>query len=402
MSSESIEDYIKNLVDNPELEKDIEKVFDCLDETKDTCFFTAGDFQITSTVNGLNFLGNYSFASMINMLIPDLFTRCMTNYYDDSDPFSKTNSLIRTCPVYSNLLSGESNYVSSTKINSLGIQFFYQKLINPTLIKGFFYYNFTTNFNQVNNIFSRFTSVTERVNTFFISKLNTINYGNYTDPQEIFNELYSENSILVQILKFNKLLNEVLQKNKNGTNICQYFIPYLFIFYCLANNDNNLIPLNTLNSDRTLYGMEYSDLFYIANMRTNLETVFQNLRSNILLGSDATNDQVALFVNYLKNSNIFIIIDLAVEVYNDIISQISQILQKKTIINVAYENELVLLDCLRLYYNYIDNETFLINNSGTEQKISAKYLNDTKKLIKDYIEALELQNPLPEPPSICK
>ena len=402
MSSENIEDYIKNLVDNSELEQDIEKVFDCLDETEDSCFFIAGDFQITSTVNGLNFLGNYSFPTMINMLIPDLFTRCMTNYYDDSDPLTKSISLIKTCPIYSNLLEGESSYVSNSNIYSLGINFFYQKIINPTLIKGFFYYNFTTNFNQVDNIFKRFSSVTERVNLYFQSKLNTINYGNYTDPEEIFNELYSENSILIQILKFNKLLNEVLEKNKNGTNICQYFIPYLFIFYCLANNENNLIPLNTLNADRTLYGMEYSDLFYIANMRTNLETVFQNLRSNILIGSDATDEKVAIFVDYLKNNNIFVIIDLAVEVYNDIISQISQILQKKTIIDVDYENELVLLDCLRLYYNYIDNEIFLINNSVTDENISTKYLQDTKKLIKDYIEALNEQTPLPEPPSICK
>lgn len=402
MSSENIEDYIKNLVDNKELEEDIEKVFDCLDETENTCFFTAGDFQITSTINGLNFLGNYTFPSMINMLIPDLFTRCMTNYYDDSDPFSKSISLQKTCPIYSQLSQGESNYVSTTDIYSLGINFYYQKLINPTLIKGLFYYNFTTNFDQVDNIFKRFTSVTERVNTFFVSKLNTINYGNYTDPEEIFNELYSENSILIQILKFNKLLNEVLEKNKNGTNICQYFIPYLFIFYCLANNLNNLIPLSTYNSDRTLYGMEYSDLFYIANMRTSLDTVFQNLKSNILIGSDDTEELVSIFVNNLKNNNIFVIIDLAVEVYNDIISEISQILQKKTIINVAYENELVLLDCLRLYYNYIDNETFLINTSGTDKKISTKYLLDTKYLIKDYIEALEKQNPLPEPPSICK
>ena len=402
MSSENIEDYIKNLVDNKELEEDIEKVFDCLDETENTCFFTAGDFQITSTINGLNFLGNYTFPSMINMLIPDLFTRCMTNYYDDSDPFSKSISLQKTCPIYSQLSQGESNYVSTTDIYSLGINFYYQKLINPTLIKGLFYYNFTTNFDQVDNIFKRFTSVTERVNTFFVSKLNTINYGNYTDPEEIFNELYSENSILIQILKFNKLLNEVLEKNKNGTNICQYFIPYLFIFYCLANNLNNLIPLSTYNSDRTLYGMEYSDLFYIANMRTSLDTVFQNLKSNILIGSDDTEELVSIFVNNLKNNNIFVIIDLAVEVYNDIISEISQILQKKTIINVAYENELVLLDCLRLYYNYIDNETFLINTSGTDKKISTKYLLDTKYLINDYIEALEKQNPLPEPPSICK
>ena len=402
MSSENIEEYIKNLVDNIELKQDIENVFDCLDENEDACYFTGGDFQITSTINGLNFLGNYSFPIMINMLIPDLFTRCMTNYYDDNNPISKSIALIKTCPVYSNLIQGESNYVNNANISSLDIQFYYQKLINPTLIKGFFYYNFTTNFNQVDDIFKRFTSVRERVNTFFVSKLNTTNYGNYTDPQEIFNELYSENSILVQILKFNKLLNEVLEKNKNGTNICQYFIPYLFIFYCLANNQYNLIPLNTLNADRSLYGMEYSDLFYIANMRTNLETIFQNLKSNILLGSNATNDQVSVFVDYLKNNNIFIIIDLAVEVYDDIISQISQILQKKTIINVTYENELVLLDCLRLYYNYVDNETFLINSSDSDEKISTIYLTEIKSLIKKYIEALETQSSLPEPPGICK
>ena len=137
-------------------------------------------------------------------------------------------------------------------------------------------------------------------------------------------------------------------------------------------------------------------------MRRNLETIFQNLRSNILIGSEATDESLAIFIDYLKNNNIFVIIDLAVEVYDDIISQISQILQKKTIINVAYENELVLLDCLRLYYNYIDNEIFLINNSVTDENISTKYLQDTKKLIKDYIVALNEQTPLPELPSICK
>ena len=381
MTDINIEKYISELIDDNEIKEEITNFFNNIDNNEQ-CYFTAGDFQITPTIDGLSFLGNYSFPTIINMLIPDLFTKCMTSHYNT--PIEKSIFLSKSCPVYSNTFSIKKKNID---INNLSIHFYYQKIINKELIKSLLYFNFSSNFMKISSLKNRLIFLSKRVNIYLESKINNINYANHTKPEEIFYEIYDKDSLIVQLLDFKLKLQEVLNTDKNGINICKYNIPYVFTYYCINNIDKNiLLPLSSVTSDRTLYSMSYSDLFYLSNAKWALPLLISNLQK--LFNTRIPSDEIENFIYNIKQSNIFTIFEIVDETFNEIITQISNILQKKTTILSSYENNHMLLKCLKLYYNYVSNEIFLINNSGVNEHISNIYLDDIKNFIKYVINLI--------------
>ena len=381
MTDLNIEKYIEELIDDNEIKEEITNFFDSMNNNEQQCYFTAGEFQIAPTVDGLNFLGNYTFPTMINMLIPDLFIQCVTSYY--KNPTEKLTMLKTSCPIYTDIFSNNNN----KNLNDISVNYYYQKLINKDLIKSLLYFNFTSNFTKVTSLQHRLVFLSQKVSIFLDRKIDHINYSNFTKPEEIFNAIYDKDSIIIQLMEFRQQLFNALDQNKNGTNICNYNIPYLFTFYCINNKEKNCLqPLNTITSDKTLYTMSYSDLYYLSNAKWALPVLISNI--NKLLNSRIPPDEIENFINNITYSNIFTVFDIVAETYDEILSEISFILQKKTIIPLKYTYTSNLLECLFLYYNYVSNEIFLINNSGINEHISNIYLEDIKNTIKFFIDLI--------------
>jgi len=284
------------------------------------------------------------------MLIPDLFLECTTTEYKDNS--DRLLFLQNLCPIYTFTNYGESFY--GKKISSTNIDIYYQKTIDNELISSFFYFNFTSDFRNEKELFNIF-SLEEKVKK-YLSEKHYGNNSNYTTAQDIFNELYSSNSLLIQFINFSNILKEVLKKNKNGTNICQYYMPWLFTFNCLGNIENILIPYNSFNTVKILYALEYADLFYLSNC--------ENIIDSLLLSTEKYLENKDL-INIIRKSNIFEIIKIALSVYNDILLEINYILTDKVYVKKPYQNTLNLFNCINLYYNYVKNEIFLIKESNS-------------------------------------
>jgi len=349
-NNNNLDEYIKSLLeDDPNLQNEVENLLNNTNTNYDSCSYKLDDLIIIPTTTGLSFLANYNFLTIINMLIPDLFLKCTTTkYISNIDRFI---FLPQSCPIYTFTTQGFNK--NNILIDSINIDLYYKKIIDIELIKSFCYFNFTSEYSQDSSQILRLFSLEDRVKLYLLNKPPN-NNSKFTDPQIIFAELYSSNSLLIQIIEFSNKLNEALGLNKNGTNICQYIIPWLFTYNCSGNESNELIPYNSFNSNKSLYGLEYADMFYLSNIRNNintlLETVF-NYNGNLEL------------INIIKNSNIFIIIDSALAVYNNILMQISYILTNKIYVKQPYQNILNLFKCLNLYNNYVENEIFLTNQS---------------------------------------
>jgi len=368
--TEKLEEFIKSLLEeDPNLENEIENLLNKTENESDffTCSFRLNDLIITPTTTGLSFLANYNFLNIVNMLIPDLFLECTTLKYPDD--ILREIILPRACPIYTSYYEVIGKY--GNLIDALDIDINIQKTIDLELIKSFFYFNFTSDYTQDSSQVLRLFSLEERVKEYLLNKPQN-NSSKYTDPQVIFSELYSSNSLLIQIIEFSNKLNEALGLNKNGTNICQYNIPWLFTFNCIGNDENIIIPYNSFNSNKSLYSLEYSDMFYLSNIRNTINTLLETVYT--------TTNNLEL-VNILKKSNIFIIIDAALAVYNNILVEISYILTNKIYVKSPYQNIVNLFTCLNLYYNYVENEIFLNQQIGPTNSNSNSFTENDKNIL---------------------
>ena len=343
-----LDEFIKSLLeDDPNLQNEVSSLLNNNNTNYSACSYTPNDLIITPTTTGLSFLANYNFLNIVNMLIPDLFLECATTSYNSDE--ERLIYLPKSCPIYTYTTSGISDY--GKPIDSVNITIKFQNIIDPELIASFFFFNFTTDYRTNTSQFDRIFSLEERVLKYLANKPPNNSYK-YTEPQIIFKEIYSSDSILIQIIEFSNKLNEVLGINNNGTNICSYFIPWLFTYNCVGNDINNLIPYNSFNSNKSLFAFEYSDLFYLSNIRLSISTLIESVYKY--------NQNIEL-INVIKKSNIFVIIEIALAVYNNTLQQISYLLTNKIYVKEPYENPQNFIACLTLYNNYVQNETFLNN-----------------------------------------
>jgi len=343
----NLDEYIKSLLeDDPNLQNEVENLLNYTNNNNDiaSCSYQLNDLLITPTTTGLSFLANYNFLNIINMLIPDLFLICTTTKYDSD--FIRQIILPNSCPIYT--LTEQVTTIYGTN-DALSININIQEIIDIELIQSFFYFNFTSEYAQDSSQILRLFSLLERVKLYLLNKPPN-NESKFTDPEVIFAELYSSNSLLIQIIEFSNKLNEVLGINKNGTNICQYNIPWFFTFNCLGNVDNVIIPYNSFNSNKSLFSLEYADMFYLSNIRNTINTLLETVYTY--------NSDLEL-KNIIKKSNIFIIIDAALAVYNNILLEISYILTNKIYVKQPYQNIINLFKCLNLYNNYVENQIYL-------------------------------------------
>ena len=361
--SNKLDEYIKSLLeDDNNLQNEVENLLNNTESNYNNCSYNVKELIITPTTTGLTFLANYNFVNIINMLIPDLFLECTTaSYNDDAE---RLIYLPKVCPIISYKTPKTEESINNVKriYESINIQLNIQRTIETELIASFLYFNFTSDYRTGNSQFTRLFSLEERVQEYLLNKPSN-NSSKYTEPQVIFAEIYSSDSLLIQIINFSNKLNEVLNYNKNGLNICQYFIPWLFTYNCLQYNNgtsSNFYPYTSYNTNKSLYAMEYSDLFYLSNMNNSSSNSINVLLETLYKYTNDLN-----LIKLVKVSNIFTIIQIALDVYNNILMQISYILSNKIYVTSAYQNPINLFKCLNLYYNYVKNEIFLNNQPNS-------------------------------------
>ena len=314
-------------LENNDLIKEINNIFNNLESIDTNCSYPYSKTDNISIV-GLNFYNNY-FVNSFNysFLTPNLFRTCFVQ---------KNIPIPNICPNF------EKNSI---------IKNYLPLLLDKEYIKGFLYFNYSSDiYNNNPFITSPTLMMKNKINNILQSKRGT-NYGNYTSAPVIFNYLYSSNSLLIQLLKLNVILNDARKAYTEQRVIKPFQIPWNILLYCSCNN-NNIYFDNTNNNNlatrlrKTLYQVDLNaiNLLYDNNNLYNSNKI-------ILNNMNINNYQK----NILKN-NILKILQYSLEVYNDTLMEIEYFMLSKKYNKPCYMNisNLELLN--NLYSNYTSNQ----------------------------------------------
>jgi len=284
--NEDIQNEINNLIDN------------------DTC---------SVKYRPLNYYSVIGFSSIYFIkIIPNLFRQCYIN---------STLLIPNICP----------SIVENSEIN-----LYLPKLIEEKYIKSFLYYNFPCNITDIYTIQKLINNI-KSSNTILASKKKNETYSSYTNPSILFSQLYSDNSMLVQLLNLFKFINisNNLTNNSLIGSIFKIKWDCTLSWYC--NNNNTYIVGNNNNS----IILNYTD-----------GSTLYNLYYNIY------NEEILNLFNINSNNsiNILTILKYAVDVYQQILIQIEYYLQSKTycLFDYMLPNNIPIL--FSLYNNYYNNQ----------------------------------------------
>ncbi len=257
--------------------------------------------------------GDSNFFKIIDFtyLIPNLFRKCY---------FKNTLKIPDIC----------INYISNDE-QFKNLPF----LIDELYIKGFLYFNFPANINNFKYYKNYINNVINKKNYLNTKSFNTT-YGSFTTSNVFYNSIYSPNSMLTQLLNFDfetKFDNNYLNNQKIN---CAFKVLWDYTTGCaLSNlyvvnkfNDNNIITqqnMSLINQIRTTY---FNDFKY------------KDINSNEIL--------------FIYKSNIYVILQYALEVYNDILIEFDYYIRdasycKKDYMNI--NNIPILVKLYQIYYN---------------------------------------------------
>ena len=341
-------EYIKNNFNDKEIDNasdEIDTLYKNFNEIDECTFFI--NIIISPSILGLGFFENFNLLTAINMITPDLFRKCFVR---DPDNFKQTSQYI--CPTYSKM-------PLLTPSADIGYEYnnFYQLLIEKDILKGFLYFNFSSNpFDQrlglISTLFLKYRFLENFPN-------GEVNNNNFTNVQTIFNKLYSDNSLLVQLLNFNNQLeNSVSSFEINNTNYPRVSIPWITSYTCLSisPNPNKFIIYNNVENPLENNELLYADMYYLSTSKVNYKALSEQI------GSDINSPQLTETIN---NNNIYNLLDIALEVYQDILVELNALIYKKQYKQKPYTSYYVLSQCINYYCNYLQNEAFLFTGSSS-------------------------------------
>ncbi len=343
--------YFSDL-ESAEAKKEVDDIISAVNDEEGCSFFV--DNIVTPSTLGLSFFQNSNLFISINLIIPDLFRKCFAR-----DPVSFNKSSPIVCPSYSRM---PLDIVTDMKYS---YNFFFQKLIDENFIKGFLYFDFSSNpknmtINDIPAFFLKF-----RYYNSVPSETIYQNQDNFYSVTQVFDQIYSKDSLLVQLLNLDKQLKESSKDGVNNTNLPPFRIPWISTYSCLSEESlpSNFIPYNNIFAEKDSNfknSLEYSDLLYLNAARDNFQSIsdqFSNFLEDITIGE------------IVKKNNIYTVIELAKEVYNEIIKELNSLLSDKSYNYPEYTNFLTLIECLNIYCNYVQNESKLLGLSSLDVSI---------------------------------
>jgi hypothetical protein len=295
------------------------EVDNILNEPESSCsfFFNQNNEYVLTGADDIIKVIDYTY------LIPNLFRKCY---------IYKSISIPNICL---NCINNTTNVITK----------YLPYILEENLIKSFLYFNFPVNIKYYNNI----NSYISRVINYRIvidNKAKNTTYGSITPSPTLYNYIYSNNSMLTNLIAFNSILN-------NQTSGCPYIVPWDYTTGCFITrnrftneveeyivgpfDDNNIISQTTIDI------LNYLRYTYFNNF------TFTNINYNDIL--------------LLFKSNIYVILQYAQEVYLDILNVYASILIGTDYCMKDYMSISNVPILMELYNNFYNNQIYSNNNS---------------------------------------
>ena len=319
ISSNGIIDFINSVKDKytNEIEAEIDELFRTLVSSEQCSFrltIPSSIYEVFGVSGIINYI-DYTY------LIPNLFRLC---YLETS--FNIPNICV--------------NYVGTSTVS-----YYYPNLLSDKYIKSFLYYNVSASYKHAESLNKMIISVINLEN-YVNTKKRNITYGSVTPSTVIFNNIYSNNSMLRQLLLFNSFINLVNNNTYTDKVLKPFTVLWDYTTGCVNKsvkkytvgvyNSNNIIDLSTI---KILNHLRYSSFNNFDTTDVNYNTITRVLKSNI-----------------------FRILDLALEVQRDINEQINYYLSSKTYCLKDYMQIKNIPFLIKLYKNFYKNQIETIQN----------------------------------------
>jgi len=316
-----------NLNQYNKIKNDIDNIFNNI--LDDTCYIYYDIPTYTLSVLGV---GNTIKLSDFTFLIPNLFRKCYAQL-NASTPY--------ICPTYNNPQNTTS---------------YYPALINVDLIKSFLYFNFPCSINYINNNNTYNMNFINSLNIFMTDKKFNSTYNSYTTPLNVIYNIYSTNSLLVQLMNFNNYLSQSYNSYIAGTIINNFNIIWDFTKECVSYTDSkNIYTIgNFLNGYSTI---NQSTGYILYNTNNSLLNFYN---SSVNPSGITTNGLIIL-----QDNSIFTILEIAKSVFEDVIEEIQYEFESKFYCKKAYMYTYNIPTLLKIYKNYYNNQIYTINNGLT-------------------------------------
>jgi hypothetical protein len=314
---------------------EINNIFNNIDESN--CYIEdtlTASIKINGAAGVLNEVGVYELV----YIIPNIFRKCF---------YSKQIKLPEACPSY----TSSNNYIQNLPL-----------IINKNIIKSLLYFNFPSNYKNY-NIYSQINQISKLKNI-LIKKKNTT-YGSYSFTFNIINEIYSQDSILLQLINLNRYLLECDIYYTNGKTSNSFTVIWNILISCLSYNETNIYTIgSSINS---------SNLIRKILVINNQQGVLINKIRNTNLLSDS----------YTSLRSIFNILNYANEVYEEISLSIKYFMTNGVFCKQNYMSLKNLKPLLKLYNRYYKNQQYINDKSLVLNDIS--YIIPSIITINEYI-----------------
>ncbi len=303
----SIIEYI-----DPDIEKDVEDILNGININSCYKLFTDITPYGVNGANDILKIFDYTY------LIPNLFRKCY---------------LYGTLPIPNICIS---EVIGSVTSKNLPI------LLDEEFIKSFLYFNFPVNINYYYNINNYILNVVNF--KYIISKhLKNATYGSFTTPNIVYNAIYSNNSILTNLLEFYSIIQNSSSNSKNQKISCSFKIPWEYTTGCAVTGSGTTYIVGVYNSNNIITQTTFDLLNYIQNSFFNN---FTNTNINY-------NEILLVF-----KSNIFKVLGYALEVYQDILSMYDYLYKGYSYCQKDYMNVKNLPYLMKLYNNFYNNQIY--------------------------------------------
>ena len=331
MSNQKIIDFINSIKDNytNEINEEINILFNNLiidEECSNRLNISNSIYAIFGVSGIINYI-DYTY------LIPNLFRKCYLN-----DSFNIPNICV--------------NY-----IDTANIKYYYPNLLDDKYIKSFLYYNAPASYKNIsyfNNALLSIINLEKYVNT---KKVN-LTYRSITPSTVIFSNIYSSESMLMQLLMLNNFLNTTNNDAVVDKIIKPFKIKWDYTTGCI-NKTTKKYTIGVYNNNN------------IINSSTS--KILNHLRYTPFNNFDKIDINYNAIVRIFK-SNIYKIMELALEVQQDVLLQINYYLKSKSY-------------CVKDYM-HVKNIPFLI-------KLYKNFYNNQIKTIQDYIPFVTVEQVIP-------
>jgi hypothetical protein len=330
----SINDYISNLLNenNKDLENEVNDVFNNLVEG--TCYRNFTELTATSIIgpNDILKIIDYTY------LIPNLFRKC---YLQD------TTIIPNIC------ISNVEDY----KV----IKYF-PYLLEEKYIKSFLYFNFPASYTNYNNMNSFLNNIIN-LKSYILKKSRNTTYGSYTPGNILYDSIYSSKSMLSQLLFFNNYLN-INNLSENNSKINNSFnILWDYTTGCVKNAAGNTFIIEIYNNNN------------IINQSTafNINYIRYSYFNKFIPPNDFNNNEIL----YVYKSNIYVILEYALEVYQDIVQKFNYLIRDVEYCDKDYMNIKNIPILVKLYNIYYKNQIYSNNNGiplTTVNNVIPKYI----------------------------